>query len=116
MATKTPTPIVYHTIATNPETHAQFVELTEAGAIVVVQLANIFKASMPDPSWVTQHESTAFGKVINYRSANSGKRLKDVFDQPTVGDKTLASSIAGAVVEMLSIAPVRPENDPLAGL
>lgn len=108
--------IVYHTIETNPDTQAQFVQLTDAGVTVVVQLANIFKASMPDPSWVTQNEGTAFGKVINYRSANSGKRLKDVFTQVTIGDKTLAAAIAGATVEMLSIAPVRPENDPLAGL
>ena len=113
MATK-PKPLF--TLQTNEETKAQFVELTFEGNAIVFKLANIFKASMPDPSWVTQNETKAFGKVINYRSPNTNKRLKDVFSNITHDDKTLASTIAGEVVNMLSMAPISEANDPLTGL
>ena len=114
MATTKPKPLF--TLKTNEETNTQFVELTPEGHTIVVKLANIFQSAMPNPEWVTQNETKAFGKVINYRSPNTNKRLKDVFNTITLEDKTLASTIAGEVVNMLSLAPVTLENDPLAGL
>lgn len=104
------------TTPTDPVSKQPFVELTIEGQGVAVQLANIFKASMPDPAWVTQNETTAWAKVLNYRSPNTGKRLKDVYSEVTLGDKTIAIALASATVELLSMKPISLANDPLAGL
>lgn len=103
------------TIELNSDTGASYVELTEAGQVVAVKMANIFKASFPKPEYVCANENAVFGKVINFRSPNTMKRFKDAFNQETLAGKTLASAIAGATVELLSMAPISVDQDPLAG-
>lgn len=118
MATKTNTPAPlnqaeFFDIVQDGDT--QYISLTDKGIDVAVKLANIYAKSM-NPSWVMMNDKVAFGKVINYASHNTGQRLKDIFNMPTIGDRTLATAIASYTVEMLSLPPVAPANDPLVGL
>jgi len=120
MATTTKTPAQLlalqkklFTIEKSAESGNDFAQLTDAGYTVAVKLANTLQRSF-DPAWVMQHSESAFGKVINYRSPNTRRRLKDTFHVETVDGKTLANAIAGEVVNMLSVNPVSLADDPLA--